>query len=97
MMPSSCHSLRGGNIFKKLLGLATKHAKRFKKEGTAFFTPQRIDPKRVKYFRGKNRRFKAFGRTVGGRGKKKRVYKDHWFVKGHNRKSHWRGGHQRFD
>ena len=103
-MPSSCRSLQGGNFFKKFLGLVTKRSRRFKKEGTALFTPQKIDPKGVKYFCGKGRRFKAFGRGPSGRGRRgkrgkrrSKVYKDHWFVKGHNRKSHWRGGHQRFD
>ena len=44
------------------------------------------------------RRFRAPGRTsgLGGYGHRRRSRKSSWTVKGHYRKSHWRGGHQRF-
>ena len=46
------------------------------------------------------RRFRAPGRTSAGGGLggygRLRSGKSYWQVKGHYRKSHWRGGHQRF-
>ena len=44
---------------------------------------------------GGRRVFKAPGR--GGLGGGRRAKKPHWFVKGHHRKAHWRGGHTRFE